>query len=205
MKIYFVRHGESEANILKVFSNRDVKHDLTDTGRMQAEKLGKELSGIRFARFYSSPVYRATRTADILGKSLGFPGYITDEGLREFDVGRLEGKTGERYWKEHITLWEDWLLRGFYERRHSGGENHYDIRKRFSKWLDPLAAEFKDTDENILAVTHGALLMTMMPFVLDNISPEFSYGHLLPNTAVILAEYVQSGLTCRRWSDIEFK
>ena len=32
MKLYFVRHGESEANVLGVISNRGFQHPLTDTG-----------------------------------------------------------------------------------------------------------------------------------------------------------------------------
>ena len=39
MRIYFARHGESEANLLHVFSNRGVKHGLTARGRAQAETL----------------------------------------------------------------------------------------------------------------------------------------------------------------------
>jgi len=34
MKLYFARHGESEANTLGVISNRGLKHGLTDTGRL---------------------------------------------------------------------------------------------------------------------------------------------------------------------------
>ena len=36
MRLYFARHGESEANILKEFSNRPGKHGLTDKGKRQA-------------------------------------------------------------------------------------------------------------------------------------------------------------------------
>ncbi len=32
MRIFFVRHGESEANILNEFSNRGLKHSLTPEG-----------------------------------------------------------------------------------------------------------------------------------------------------------------------------
>ena len=43
MKIYFVRHGESEANILKIFSNLGLKHGLTETGKIQAKELCSKL------------------------------------------------------------------------------------------------------------------------------------------------------------------
>ena len=43
MKMLFVRHGESETNVLNVFSNRDLKHGLTEKERGQAAALVKKL------------------------------------------------------------------------------------------------------------------------------------------------------------------
>jgi broad specificity phosphatase PhoE len=34
MRLYFVRHGESKANLLEIFSNRGLKHGLTERGRV---------------------------------------------------------------------------------------------------------------------------------------------------------------------------
>lgn len=39
VKLYFVRHSESEANSLREVSNRGLKHGLTDRGRQEAETL----------------------------------------------------------------------------------------------------------------------------------------------------------------------
>jgi broad specificity phosphatase PhoE len=36
MKLYVTRHGESEANILHIISNRDLPHPLTKKGSLQA-------------------------------------------------------------------------------------------------------------------------------------------------------------------------
>ena len=43
MWIYFVRHGESEANLLNEISNRGLKHGLTERGRAQASALAETL------------------------------------------------------------------------------------------------------------------------------------------------------------------
>jgi len=34
MRLNFVRHGESQANLLEIFSNRGLKHGLTERGRV---------------------------------------------------------------------------------------------------------------------------------------------------------------------------
>ena len=43
MRLYFVRHGESEANLLHEFSNSGLKHPLTLTGVAQAQALAGEV------------------------------------------------------------------------------------------------------------------------------------------------------------------
>ena len=46
MKLYFVRHGESEANLLHELSNRGLRHGLTDLGREQAGLLAEESASL---------------------------------------------------------------------------------------------------------------------------------------------------------------
>jgi broad specificity phosphatase PhoE len=53
MMLYFVRHGESEANTLGVISNRGLRFGLTDTGRQQAAALAEKLGEIRFANLHT--------------------------------------------------------------------------------------------------------------------------------------------------------
>ena len=52
MRLYFVRHGESEANLLQEFSNRGLKHGLTPTGVRQATALAEALRGLQVAKIY---------------------------------------------------------------------------------------------------------------------------------------------------------
>ncbi len=98
MRLYFVRHGESEANLLNEFSNRGLKHGLTQ----QAHALAQSLRSIPVTALFSSPLLRARQTAEILARELGVAYQMTD-ALREFDCGLLEGKmdaeSWQRYWK----------------------------------------------------------------------------------------------------------
>jgi broad specificity phosphatase PhoE len=45
VNLYFIRHGESEANTRHVISNRESNFHLTPTGRQQIEALAEKLSG----------------------------------------------------------------------------------------------------------------------------------------------------------------
>src|SRR3979411_1519126 len=97
MQLYFVRHGESEANVRQVFSNsdRDTAFGLTDLGRAQVEDLAARLAGVPFAAFYCSPVLRARQSADIVAARLGID-YVIAPAIAEYEVGQLEGKSGAR-------------------------------------------------------------------------------------------------------------
>ena len=95
MKLYFVRHGESEANILHEISNRGWKHGLTEKGREQSRQLAQNLSASGISKIFTSPLRRAVETAQILALELGAPLEVT-QALAEYDCGILEGKSDEQ-------------------------------------------------------------------------------------------------------------
>src|SRR5438132_5365372 len=92
MRLYFVRHGESEANILRVISNRGYRYGLTARGQQQAVTLAQHLQPVPISDIFSSPLRRAVETADILSRALGKSYHIT-EALCEYDCGILENKS----------------------------------------------------------------------------------------------------------------
>lgn len=51
MKLYFVRHGESEANTQHVISNRESPFGLTDLGKQQANTLVYNLRDVPVTNF----------------------------------------------------------------------------------------------------------------------------------------------------------
>src|SRR6185436_14427298 len=135
MKLYFVRHGESEANIQHVISNRESPFGLTERGREQARVLAERLKDVPFTAMYSSPLLRARETADILYQSLNLPYRVTD-ALREYDCGILEEKSDEGNWDLHRKYYEDWTIRHIYTSKPEGGESFVDIQKRFIPFIE---------------------------------------------------------------------
>ena len=195
MKLYFVRHGESEANLLHEFSNRGFKHELTERGFQQAEQLGLNLHPIPFKKIYSSPLKRAVQTAEILQRLLNCPLEISD-ALREFDTGVLEGKSDSESWKIHTWVLDQWLT-GNWEAHIPGGESRLDIQARFMPLIDMLMQNL--TEENILLVGHGGIFQCMFPLIFTNLDDDsirkFQFQHTMP----IIAEARSDGLYCTHW------
>lgn len=198
MKLIFVRHGQSEANLLHEFSNRGWKHPLTEKGRLQVEILASRLAAYQVTRIFTSPLMRAVQSAMILAEKFGAP-VEQSEALREYDVGIWEGSSDPAGWEEYRAVNEAWMLRGEYERRMQGGESFDEVYDRFSGWLGKLVSKYQNTSEALLLVGHGGLYRIMLPEVLVNVSAQFSLDHPLYYTGYVLAEPGAGGLTCLAW------
>ena len=196
MKLYFSRHGQSEANVLREFSNADHKHPLTALGVQQAQALAAALAGKGIARIYSSPVLRAVQTAGIVATALGLPVTYT-EALREWSVGVLEGTRDPAGWELYDEVQAAWFYDRQLERKIPGGESFLEIQARFTPFIEALLAQPPDGD--ILLVGHGGLYRAMLPVIFSNVSFEFALNHAFPNTAYALAETRPPGLVCLEW------
>ncbi len=91
-KFILVRHGESVWNSQRrIQGNQDP--ELSKRGRQQTELLIAHLKAHitkAVAAIYTSPLRRATETADRIARAFGLP-VIPDSGLREMSLGKWEG------------------------------------------------------------------------------------------------------------------
>src|SRR4029077_17959640 len=138
MRVYFARHGESEANVLRVIANRGWAYPLTERGRSEASRLAgfvrvdlerANLDGRAPVRIVSSPLRRAAETAGILQAALGGVVELAD-ALREADCGLMEGRSDESAWAAHDDVQSRWLGDDP-GARIEGGESLDDLRERF--------------------------------------------------------------------------
>ena len=202
MRLYFVRHAQSEANVQRVISNRDLPHPLTELGRQQAEALARSLADVPVVAIYSSPILRAAQTAQIGAAFKGLPVEFID-ALREPDCGIMEGRSDEEAWAEHDRVAYDWAMLRKFDSRIEGGESYNDLRARFAPFLDSLVAAHGDTDHNLLLITHGSLLYLMLPLVLVNIDLASVGEYPMPNAGVIVVEKQMNDLVCLEWCGVK--
>jgi len=154
MRLFMIRHGESEANMSQRYAGQsDVK--LTENGREQAKSIRPILAEFSFDRVYSSDLKRASDT-----QKLALPGVeaILTPLLREFDVGTLTGRdyvSFEKTAMETITKNRDY--------REYGGESADMVCDRVKKFLSLLE---EDPCENVAAFAHNGVLICMLRHVL---------------------------------------
>lgn len=157
MKVYFVRHGQSQANLDKTFAGQsDAK--LTALGRAQAEAIRPILADIAFDKVYSSDLSRAYDT-----QSIALPGYKSEKlpQLREIDVGNLVGKSIAAVAAAHGGITPT-SKSGDYTP--FGGENWPMMDARVSEFLKMLEQQ---PYENVAVFAHRGVLMSTIRNVLN--------------------------------------
>jgi broad specificity phosphatase PhoE len=202
MRLFFVRHGESTANLEHIFSNTNSYHPLTVQGIAQAQALALAFTGIRIDRVYSSPILRAVQTAQLLVDMLSAPLEIT-EALREWSVGIFEGTDAPAGWELHHHVQEEWFTRERYDSRMPGGESLEDMRQRFVPFISNLVTAYHELDRNLVLVSHGGLYTAMLPVICSNLNWHFAREHGFGHTTIAIVEPRDNGLYCTSWGDFQ--
>lgn len=143
MKIYFVRHGESEANVKRTFAGQRENSPLTKLGRQQAKQVASDLLDHNFKidRIIASPLERAHKTAVIIVEHAKLDIKIEiDERIAEYDMGELTGST-------HRKLASEELIAAV------GAEDPHIFQDRVQSLLNELI----QGDENVLIVSHAGV------------------------------------------------
>ena len=161
MKIYVIRHGETNANkngVLQGISDWPLNED----GIKLAEITGENMKGIKFDACFSSPLDRAKQTAKLVLDNSGNKNVDIqiDDRLIEMDMGIYEGKSIKPDNLEvpvaKILLYK---LNPFISGRFKNGESASECCKRTQSFLYELA---KKDYECVLVSTHGAALRAML-------------------------------------------
>lgn len=156
MKIYFVRHGETESLRIGRHMGGGQDDSLNDVGRSEALKVARSLDK-DFDIIFTSPLKRAKETADILGAELDVPIKMREE-LAECDTGTLGGKL----WSEIEKITHGKVVRGKLggvDFTPYGGETYDDVVRRVERFCDEMKNEY--ADKKVLVVTHGGVIRIM--------------------------------------------
>lgn len=157
-KIYFLRHGFSDAN-RKSLVNGTHSDPLTEMGRAQVVSATEMISKYKltFTHCFVSQWLRAQETAAIFYKENK---YVVDARLGETEPGIACTMT-----VDELKLKFPEFARPFDPSRpYPGGESHNELYARSIDWLSDVDKNLPD-DASILAVTHAGPITCILQYV----------------------------------------
>lgn len=183
MRIYFVRHGETEYNKKKIVQGSGVDSSLNETGQNQAQSFFEKYKEVDFELVYTSNLQRTQQTAAGF-IDLGIP-HIATADINEINWGVHEGKSSTPFminaYKELIEKWGS----NDFDARLEEGESANELQTRLNRFLNQLKNR---TEKNIAVFTHGRTLRCMMCLIEGKHLREMeSYSH--NNTGLFLVRY----------------
>lgn len=186
LRIYFVRHGETLWNTLKIFQGSS-NSPLTEKGVEQAKKLGAFFEDINFDFVFSSTLERAIQTTNLILDKKEKNIVLLDE-LKEICMGKVEGIPREDFEKnfpeEYFNFWNNALE---YNPIAYNGESYYELLKRVEKALKTIIKS--SPSGNVLVVSHGVTLKAIFNIINKKDISEFSKQEVPENTSFTVVEY----------------
>jgi broad specificity phosphatase PhoE len=144
--VYLARHGETAWTITGQHTGL-TDLPLTERGERNARRLGVRLEGIAFAKVFTSPLKRATRTCELAGFAQVAE---LDRDLVEWDYGSYDGRVRADILRER----PDWQL---FRDGAPGGESPQQVVER----ADRVVARVRAVAGNVLLFSSGHFLRAL--------------------------------------------
>ena len=131
-RLLLVRHGETVWNADAVYRGRS-EVPLSDTGRLQAQSLGRRLAEDGVTALFTSPLMRARETAEAIERNVGAAARV-EADLTDLDCGEWEGLSDLEVKERYPDLRRKWLSTPHLVRL-PGGESLEDVSARVDRVL----------------------------------------------------------------------
>ena len=146
--IFVVRHGETKAN-RKDIDAGPLDYPLTKKGIKEACYIVKTVSKIKFSAVYSSPVYRAVETAEMLAR----PYKLKVKTLEELTEAKLKPEFIGKKGRHHILTAPE-----------AFSESNKELLERTMKAVEIMR---RGSDGNVIAVSHGDVITAMLEGIVE--------------------------------------
>ena len=188
MRLYFVRHGETDWNRMhRIQGKTDIP--LNDYGRFLARQTAERMKELKIDLAYTSPLSRAVETAQIILGGRDVP-LIEDRRIEEFSFGSYEGVycVGENMDEKSAEFNKFFTDTANYIPP-SDGETIPQLYERTGEFLDWLCKKEELREKAVLISTHGAAMTAMLNRIKGRVSIEgFWQDKVPPNCSVTTVE-----------------
>jgi broad specificity phosphatase PhoE len=170
------RHGQTDWNINFLLQGvTDIP--MNQTGIEQIKLAAKAIKAEDWDVILTSPLSRARETAEIIASQQGFSEIIEQEFLIERSFGEAEGLSHEQ-WRAKYSNLDDI----------PGGESRTQLAERSKLLLETISQDH--AGKRVLAISHGALIRTLISIVSNNELPRD--GERLGNASLNVVKHSEN-------------
>ena len=180
MKLYIIRHAETEYNRKGIIQGSEVDSDINDIGDSQSKSFYDYYQNVNFDKIYTSDLKRTFQTVKRFTEN-----GTEYEKLKEFNEiswGVNQGKSDDL--EDYSKLIDTWLagdLDNKFEKGESPNEMSLRLVKGFNKVLE-------DNHDTVLLCIHGRALRILLSKIIDNdLTKMDKYIH--SNTGLYILEF----------------
>tara|TARA_Y100001958_G_C21209675_1_gene535514 strand:- start:881 stop:1474 length:594 start_codon:yes stop_codon:yes gene_type:complete len=180
MKLYIIRHAETEYNRKGIIQGSEVDSDINDIGDSQSKSFYDHYQNVNFDKIYTSDLKRTFQTVKRFTEN-----GTEYEKLKEFNEiswGVNQGKSDDL--EDYSKLIDTWLagdLDNKFEKGESPNEMSLRLVKGFNKVLE-------DNHDTVLLCIHGRALRILLSKIIDNdLTKMDKYIH--SNTGLYILEF----------------
>jgi len=177
------RHGQTDWNINFLLQGvTDIP--MNSTGIAQVKTAARALQRSDWDLVLTSPLGRARETAEIIAEQLGFDAIHQQDLLIERSFGEAEG-----------LAYDQWKLKYSNLDEIPGGESKSELTSRSELLLQNFASTHPG--KRILAISHGALIRTVLAISSNNELPRD--GERLGNASLNIVSHLESSWTVTKY------
>jgi len=156
-EIYIIRHGLTESNKKKIYAGWN-DECLCEEGVVTLFEIGRKLKEFKIQRIFSSPIWRALQSAEVINSFLNNRIEI-EKNLKEMKMGRWEGLSENEVAERFPSEWKIWNSRPS-ELKIDGRETLEELKIRVLNGIRRISDDLDSS--RILAVTHVAIIRVLM-------------------------------------------
>jgi len=179
--IIFLRHAQAENNTKRILAGRTEGVPLTKVGIEQSEKIARYLKPLDISAIYSSPIERASHTAEIVAKNNSLD-YELDDRLTEIDMGKFTHMNYDDMFAKYGNV----FLK-FYENDPVIAEQEVEtfphVQRRVLDMVDHIVKKYKN--ENVILVTHMDPIKSILSTVMD-LNPKALFELIIANASLTI-------------------
>lgn len=172
MKAYFIRHGQTNYNVLDLCNDDPIKDaHLTELGKQQAEIVSEKIKGIKLDAVIISELPRTKETASIITKNQQVK-FIVEPRIND-------RKTG--FDSKPVSDFLEALKPDIFNLKFNNGESFQEEKKRVFSFLEELN-NYNFT--NVLVVAHGEILQIINGYF-NNLSDQEMWDIKIDNCQIL--------------------